>query len=102
MEGIAKLVAHSQKVTIERLEKRIVHSHESLARMVADGFSEQENVLTAKLESEIQGIEQRIGAQIIGTNNRIDALTDQKVSWDAHTRLAGRVTRLENSGRFQK
>ncbi len=75
---------------------------EKLATMVANGFSEQEKVLTAKLESEIQGIEQRIGAQILGTNNRIDALVDQKVSWDAHTRLADRVSRLETSTRIGK
>ncbi|GEM_PF-2943865 len=102
MEGVAKLVVNSQKVTIERLEKSITHSHENLARMVANGFSEQEKTLIAKIESEIQGIEQRLGAQILGTNNRIDALTDTKVSWDAHTPLAGRVTRLENSARLPK
>lgn len=87
-----------QKITIET----VAHQVDNLARSVAKGFSEQEKVLSAKIESEIQGIEQRLGAQILGTNNRIDALTNQKVSWGAHTRLADRVTRLENSARFQK
>lgn len=91
-----------KEVTMERITELVVKTNEGLARMMAKSFAEQEKVLTAKIESEIQGIEQRLGAQILGTNNRIDALTDTKVSWDAHTRLVGRVTRLENSARFQK
>ncbi len=91
-----------KKVTMENITTLITESHESLARMVANGFKEQEKVLSTKIESEIQGIEQRLGAQILGTNNRIDALVDQKVSWDTHTRLADRVSRLEHSARMGK
>ena len=92
----------NKKVTMKNIATLINESHEGLARMVANSFKDQEKVLSIKIESEIQGIEQRLGAQILGTNNRIDALVDQKVWWDTHTRLADRVTRLENSSRFQK
>jgi len=102
IEKIAELISDSQKLTVKRVDKRISQSGEVLARIVASGFSAQEKALSMKIEYEIQGIEQRLGAQILGTNNRIDALVAGKVSWDAHTRLAGRVTRLENSPRLGK
>lgn len=91
-----------RKVTLEGISKLITGSHESLARSVAKGFEEQEKKLGAKIESEVQGVEQRLGAQIQGTNNRIDALVDQKVSWGAHTRLADKVSRLEIAVRSRK
>jgi len=92
----------NKQVTLEEVSRLITKSHEDLARTVASGFSEQEKVFSAKIESEVQGVEQRLGAQIFGINNRFDALADQKVTWDAHTRLAARVTRLENSPHFRK
>src|SRR3989338_4275737 len=92
----------NKKVTLESVSQLVTKSREDLARMVANGFKEQERVLDAKIELEVQGIEQRLGAQILGINNRFDALADQKVTWDAHTRLAARVTRLENSPRLRK
>lgn len=39
MEGIAKLITGSQNMIVERLDKRITESYESLARSVAEGFA---------------------------------------------------------------
>lgn len=78
-------------MTIEGIAKLITDSNESLAQSVAHGFAEQ--------AEQVESVETRLGQQINGLGNRIDALVDQKVSWDAHTRLADRVSRLETTVR---
>jgi len=78
IEKIAELISDSQKLTVKRVDKRISQSGEVLARIVASGFSAQEKALSMKIEYEIQGIEQRLGAQILGTNNRNRCISGRK------------------------
>lgn len=86
MEGIAKLVTDS---------------HASLARSVAEGFGgvdkrfESMDKQLGELGTKFDGLRQ----QVEGTNNRIDKLVDDKVSWTDHKRLSDRVSRLEIAAR---
>ncbi len=88
----------NKEVTMEGIEKIITNSHESLARMVANGFSEQERKLTEKIED----VEVRLGQKINGLGNRIDTLVDEKVLRTEHKKLSDRVSRLEIAGGLVK
>lgn len=83
-------MSKKKKVTLEGIAGLIRESHEDLACSVAKGFEEVHGELK-DIKGQMSGLKQ----QVQGTNNRIDALVDQKVSWDTHTRLADRVSRLE-------
>lgn len=80
---------------MENIATLITESQESLARMVANGFSEQERRITDTLIGKIEGVETRLGQQINGLSSRIDTLVDDKVSRSDHKLLADRVSRLE-------
>lgn len=86
---------------------------EALAGMVANGFAEQEKLMTGKidgvesrltaeikgvetrLETKINGVETRLSQQITGINNRIDDLALNRATREELLVLDKRVGRIE-------
>ncbi len=87
MEGIAELIASSQKITIKRLDKRITESYESLARSVAEGFK--------GVDKRFEELEGRFNQQIQGLGNRIDDLAFNRATREDLLVLDKRVGRIE-------
>lgn len=94
MEGIAELIADSQKLTVKRLDKRITESYESLARSVAEGFRGVDKRFES-VDKRFDEVEGKLGQQIQGLGNRIDDLALNRATREEFLVLDKRVGRIE-------
>lgn len=102
MEGIAKLVATSQKVTMERLEKHIAHSYESLARSVAEGFAGVDKRFES-LETDIESFKRETEDNFVKTRTDILNLDQRFVprhEFESRIKsVSDRISKIHDHGR---